>query len=130
MPFHDTRPQWRTVLASASRTATNSSPEIHNPGAYRGVRLFIDITAVSGSSSVVFSVHVKDPVGGDWSATLLSSAAQTATVTAPVMLLIYPGATAAANAAVSVPIGRSFRVTATHGTADATTYSVSAEWIP
>jgi hypothetical protein len=121
---------WKTVLPSAARTATNNSNEIYNPGGYRGIRLFIDVTAQAGSASTVFSIHIKDPVGGDWSATLLSSAALTAAITAPVVLTVYPGITAAANSAISQTIGRSFRVTATHGTADAHTYSVAVEFLP
>lgn len=119
----------RTVFASAARTATVSSSTIQVPAGIRGVRVFLDVTAISATPSVVFSIEVKDPIGGDWK-TLLDSAAVTAALTTPNLYTVYPGLTETAKVDASAHIGRLFRVTATHGDADSITYSAAAEFLP
>ena len=56
--------------------------------------------------------------------TLLASAARTAAVT---HYYVGLGVTAATNVAANTPAPAKYRVLATHGTADAHTYSVSCE---
>jgi hypothetical protein len=116
------------LIASAARTATNNSAEQTNYG-NRGVKVFIDVTAVTGSPSVTFSIQEKDSVGGDYRA-ILTSAAQTAAITAPVVLTVYPGCAAVANTVANEPLSRTWRVAAAHGNADSITYSVSYCYIP
>lgn len=99
------------------------------PAGYLGVRLFIDVTAITASPSVVFSLEIQDPISGDWK-TILDSAAVTGTTTGPTFMVAYPGAVAVANVVVNQPIGRKFRVTATHADADSITFSVGAELLP
>lgn len=108
------------LLASAARTATASSADQTNPNA-KGVRIFIDATASAATPSVVFTVEVKDPISGTYTAILTSAAI---TGTGHTILVIYPGVTAAANVAVSMALGRTWRVTGTAGDADSLTYSV------
>lgn len=117
-----------TIFSSTSRTATVSSNGYQNADGYKGVRVHIDVTSITASPSVVFSIEIRDPISGDWK-TILDSAAVTATTTGPTWLTVYPGITATANASVSTHIGKQFRVTATHGDADAMVYSVAGEWL-
>jgi len=108
-----------TLLASAARTATASSADQVNYDA-RGVHIYINVTAVTDTPCVVFTAEDKDPVSGAY-ATLLTSAAITGT--GLTRLTVYPGATPVANVAVSLPLPRTWRLTATHGDADSITFS-------
>lgn len=111
-----------TVFASAARaTATNSSDLVNFNG--RGVQVVINITAVAGSPSLTFTIKGKDSISGNYY-TLLASAALTTTGTT--VLTVYPGVTAAANAAASMVLPRTWRVEVAVGSADSVTYSVSA----
>lgn len=112
-----------TLLPSAARTATVSSNPVRNPRG-KAIRFHVDCTARAGSASTTFTFEGYDPVGGDWY-TLLASAA--VTTAAKTTYLIGLGNTVTANVSANVPAPVTFRVTATHGTADAHTYSVSAE---
>lgn len=118
MPFPENTD--RTIFASAARTATVNGADLTNR-AGRGVKIVIDATAASATPSVVFTVQGKDPTSGKYY-TILVSAAVTGVSTT--VLTVYPGATVAANLAVSDVIPRTWRVIATHGDADSITYSV------
>jgi hypothetical protein len=118
-------PQEVTVLASAARTATVNSDDLANAG-YRGVVVVIDVTAISLTPSVVFTIKGKSQLGDDYW-TILASAAVTAT--GQTVLRVYPGLTAAANLTASDVLPRQWRVEAVHGDADSITYSVSANYI-
>jgi hypothetical protein len=114
------------LMASAARTATNNSGDQQNV-AHRGIRLVIDVTAATDTPSVVFTLQGRDPVSGQYY-TLLASAAITGTGTT--VLLIYPGATAAANLVANLPLPKTWRLLATHADADSITYSAAAELLP
>lgn len=61
---------------------------------------------------------------------ILTSAAVTGAITAPVVLTVYPGCVAVANQVLNEPLPRTWRVLATHADADSITYSVSYCYIP
>jgi len=86
--------------------------------------VFIDCTVSADTPSVTFSIEEKDPVGGDYKS-ILTSAAVTAAITAPVVLTVYPGCIAVANVVLNEPLPRTWRVTATHADTDSITYSVA-----
>lgn len=109
-----------TLLASAARTASVNSSDFSTAGA-RGVMVFIDVTAVTATPSLVFTIQAKDPASGKY-VDLLSSAAITATGTT--MLVVHPDATAAANAVAALPISRTLRVKVVAADSDSATYSV------
>lgn len=112
-----------TALASSARTATTSSSDIINYNA-RGIRVFIHCSVVPGSApSNTVSIEEKSPISGTYTARL-TSAAFTSTGEKP-SLTLYPGATVAANVAVSEPLPRTFRITVTAGNANSATYSIS-----
>lgn len=115
-----------TVFASAARTATATSEVFSNSGC-RGVHLVIDVTAVTATPSVTFTLQGVSPLGGD-TYTLLASSAITGTGTT--VLKVFPGATAAANAAANDTLPPLWQVTATHADADSITYSVAANLLP
>jgi hypothetical protein len=112
-----------TLLASAARTATNNSATVNNPRG-KAIRFTVDCTARAGSASTVFTFQGLDQVSGKYYTLLASAAVTTAATT---QYNIGLGSTVTANVSANVPAPVAFRVLATHGTADAHTYSVSAE---
>lgn len=116
-----------TLLASAARTTTTSSSDQTN-NYCKGVRVFINATALAATPSVVPTIEVKDPVSGTYTAILTGAAITTAAPT-HVVLTCYPGATVAANLTASIPIGKVWRLTMTAGDADSLTYSAAYEMI-
>jgi len=115
----------QTVFASAARTATSSVDWLGNMSC-KGIELFIDVTAVSATPSVVFTIENVDPLTGK-SRVVLQSAAITGTGTT--VLRVYPGITTSANVAVSDFIAPFGKIVATHADADSITYSVTANFI-
>jgi hypothetical protein len=119
------RNQEATVFASAARTASSDSADQTNYY-WRGVVLVIDVTAITASPSVVFTVQGKSTLGSDYYTILVSAAI---TATGQTVLRIYPGLTAAANLVASDVLPYKWRVSAAHGDADSITFSVSANYI-
>lgn len=115
-----------TVIASAARTATNSSADQTNHN-HRGVRVFINTSAIGVAPSTVFSIEVKDPISGVYTSILASVAIA---ATGHVILTVGPGLTAAANTVANMVLGRTWRVTATHGNGNSHTYSVGYQLLP
>lgn len=115
-----------TAFASASRTASENSPDLESRGC-KGAVIVIDATAASLTPSVVFTVRGKSTLGADYYPILASAAI---TGTGQTVLRIYPGLTAAANAVASDVLPRFFRVEAVHADTDPLTYSVSVNLIP
>lgn len=119
-----------TVLAAATRGsgATNSSDQLVN-GA-KGVRLFLNITAKTGTSPTLdVKVQVKNQLTGTYVDLAGGAFAQQNNV-AHVMLTVYPGIAETANVSVSDLISPIWRVVGTvGGTATPTfTYTVQAEY--
>lgn len=115
-----------TLLGSAARTATVSSADQLNNN-FKGVRLFINVTALTASPSVVFTLTVKDPVSGTYTAVLTSAAI---VGTGHTVLTLYPGATVSAGITLSNTLGAIWRVTATHGNTDSITYTLGYSMLP
>ncbi len=113
------------IYASASRTSDPTVVDQTNNSCV-GLVVVINCTAVSGSSSVVFTIQGKNSLGVLY--TILASAAIVGT--GVTVLRVYPDLTAAANTKATDLIPRTWNIKAVHGTADATTYSVTACLIP
>ena len=109
-----------TALASAARTATANSADLVNYNG-KGLHVVIDVTAITATPSVVFTIQGKDALSGQYY-TVLASAAITATGTT--ILRVHPGLTAAANTVANDLIPRTWRVNAVHADGDSITYSV------
>jgi len=117
----------RTLYASAARTATPTAVTVRT-GRYRGIKLFINVSALAATPSVVPKIEMVDSLSGAVSAALLTGAAITAT--GVTVLTVYPGVTVAANVSAADVLPDAIRVTMTHGDADSITYSVAAHLIP
>jgi len=113
------------VLPSAART-TSQTVEWQGNLSCKGVEVFIDVTAVSGMPSLTLSVNNVDPLSGKSRAVLSSTAI---TTTGTTVLRVYPGITAAANAAASDFIAPFGNIKVTAANADSATYTVGANFI-
>ena len=116
------------LLASAARTATVFTPNIVNYNA-KGIILFLNITAASGTGGLGIGIITVDPVSGQ---TLQLNASTTKiTATGIYGYVLYPGASAPGVAgAYSVqqftpaPLGRAFTVQVQAGDGTSYTYSL------
>lgn len=113
-----------TVLASAARTADTNSDTLVNPG-FPGVRVRVNVTAITATPSVVATIQEYESIGGNW-INILASAAITAT--GRTVLIVHPGCVAVANRVVNEPMPRTWRVNMDHDDADSITYSVDADY--
>ena len=109
-----------TIYESSARTATPATATL-TLGSKAGV-FVIDVTAVTATPSVVFTILGVDPLSGKtW--TILASAAITTTGTT--ILRVDPGLTASANLIAKDVLPQGVNVTAVHGNTDSITYTMS-----
>lgn len=114
------------ILAeSAAHTTAYTGDEMHNPGAV-GLRVDVDISAISASPSVVFKVQKKNQAAGTWS-DVIASAAKTGTGT--FSLTVSPSVIAAANAVAQVEAPGVWRVITVPGDADSMTFQIAYEYL-
>jgi hypothetical protein len=116
--------RWRnntegTLLASAARTATASSPDQPNHNA-TSVIVYFNVTVASGTGGVQPIIQYKDPVSGNYVNALVGPSRTTPGM---VMLRIAPGLVAGTNAE-NLPIPRTWRLQVTHADGSSYTYSV------
>lgn len=116
--------KFQVILASAARTATTSATLVTD--AMQGL-FFINVTAVTATPSVVFTLSGVSPVG-DVDYTILTSAAITGV--GLTVLRVSPHLTAAANTIAKDMLPSAMKVTATHADTDSITYSVSYIGMP
>jgi hypothetical protein len=108
-----------TLLASASRTTTQTSADITTYNA-AGIHVVLDMTVV-GTGSVTVSINGKDSVSGKFY-TILAGAAVTTNSTN--VYKIFPGATVTANVSANDHLPRVIQIVVTANNANAATYSV------
>jgi hypothetical protein len=113
------------LYASEARTTTPTPESITNTH-YRGILVTIDVSAISDTPSVVFTVQYQDHAG-NW-IDIVSSAAVTATGQA--QLLVYPGAPSTANESYPYIVPPTWRLAAVHADSDSITYSASFFALP
>lgn len=123
-PYYPLNRNLDEVLTLTAASANATSTTITNPN-YRGVRVGIDVTAISGTSpSLTVSIVGVDPVTGS-TFTLLQSAAISATGYST--LLVYPGITATANETADNVLPFNWQITAAIGGASpSVTASITA----
>lgn len=109
-----------TALASLARTASTQSADIINYNG-NGVIIFIDVTAIAATPSIVVTIQEKDPVSGAYFDVLSSAAI---IVTGRTKLSIHPGETVVANVSAAHALARTFRISVVNADADSITYSV------
>lgn len=110
--------QDEVVIPSAARTAdadfTFTCQTI-------GGLFVIDVTAVTATPSVVFTIQGVEPISGNtW--TILQSAAITSTGTT--VLRVHPSLTAAANTIAKDMLPQAININCNHADTDSITYSV------
>lgn len=113
-----------TVLASLERTATTTSETFTNKGA-RGIIITFDITAIAAGS-----VRLSLVSGPDFTEKIFEAAAAISGVNT-VIYRLYPNVLAGLGILESnkLLLPATWRVTITHATADAATYSVSGSYL-
>ena len=111
-----------TLLASAARTATTTSADQTNYNA-RGVVLFLNVTAVSGTGGLQTRLRYIDPISATQQ--YASVAPTVVTATGLFIYVFYVGA-AAGNvaAATSLVLPRDWAASVVHGDASSYTYSL------
>lgn len=116
-----------TLMASAARTATTSSPNQVNYNA-RGVIVVMNITAVPGVDTVTLAIQGIDPASGN--VYVISSDAAIGE-TGLRQVLVYPGAGAEVSMEKisPVPLPRTWRVAVTHSGSGSFTYSIGYQLI-
>lgn len=109
---------YQQIYASAARTATSSATVL---AAQSSGVFYINVTAISGAPSVVFTIEGIDPISSA-TYTILASAA----VTAPglTVLRVCAHLAAAANTVAKDILPQALKITATHGNANSITYSM------
>lgn len=113
------------ALATTYTFPTTSPAGFTPPKGINAARIFVEVTAVTSTPSVVFSVQVFDKLNAQWH-TLISSAA-VATVSRT-YLEVGPALTAVTNQTASKYIGSKIRVIAVHGNTNSITYNIVGEW--
>lgn len=109
-----------TYLASAARTATPTKQTKTNRD-NKGIIAIINVTAVSASPSVVFTIQGYDPASQTWY-TILASAAITGT--GQTVLRVHPDLTASPNLIAKDFLPDRWAIDAVHADSDSITYSV------
>jgi hypothetical protein len=109
----------QTLLPSANRFATTNTADQYATKDDKGITVFGVVSTLS-TNTLTFSIQGKRPDGTYYSVLSSSPSAATGTFT----LKLYPGMTAAANAAVSEALPPVFRVISTHTNGNTATYSI------
>lgn len=119
-----------TVIGSGTRTATFNTDTISNDGDYLGIKFYLDITAVSGTTPTLdVKLQAFDKLSGKFFDILGASFSQK-TASGQDDLIVYPTVAAVANRAVSQPLPDLWRVLATiGGTTPSFTFSLGADQI-
>lgn len=116
-----------TLLASAARTGSTTSPT-QTSYSGRGVLIFLDVTAASGTGGLTVKLRALDPVTGGGFHINVDPTAITATGSYGYM--IYPGASSAGGGTATVKqftpaaVPRTWNVSVVHGDASSYTYSL------
>lgn len=109
-----------TALASLLRTATAISADITNHNS-RGVAVWLNVTAASGTGGLTVQIEEKDPVSASYKQPHANPTAILATGLN--LYLFYPGINNAGNN-FSIVLPRIFAIQVQHGDASNYTYSV------
>ncbi len=125
--------RWRnnmqgTLLASAARTATTSSPQQINYNA-RGIMLFLNISAASGTGGLIVRLLGIDPISGNDAE--LNTDITAITATGLYLFELYPGSSSAGasgaskvNQRISASLPRTWYAKIVAGDSSSYTYSL------
>lgn len=113
------------LLPSEARTSTQNVTVL-NKGC-RGIKLIIDITAITGAPSIIAKIKGIDPASTK-EFDMLSSVALNAVGTT--ILTVYPGITPVTNQKADDVLPRNVKIVIEHLNTDSITYSVGAILLP
>ena len=116
-----------TILASAERTASTTSADQVNYD-WRGARLYLNVSTMSGTPTLDVAVQTKDPVSGTYFNLSGGTLPQIGT-TGTDELTIYPGIAETGGETVSDVLPRTWRINTTQGAGGSITYSIGASYI-
>lgn len=114
-----------TIFPSAARTTAQTSEDFYNTERARGMRVTINVTALTAGASLTFTINARPGLSGATVA-LLASAAVTAT--GVTTLVIYPTITAVSNSIAQTALPDAWNMTTT--VADTKSVTWSAEFSP
>lgn len=120
-----------TIFPSAARTTSvNSADQVMEGWQGKGVRLYVDVTAVAGTPTLDIKVQGLDQASGDYY-DIPGAAFPQITAVVTDILTVYPGIAETANETVSDVLPKTWRVVATiGGTTPSFTFSLGACIIP
>ena len=111
------------ILSSSARTSTTNSDDQVAPDGAKGVRLYLDISARSGTSPTLdVKVQAKDSLSGNYVDVSGGAFAQK-NATGTDDLIIYPSVAAVSNRRVGDHIPRDWRVVGTIGGSSTPTFT-------
>lgn len=113
-----------TSYSSAARTATPTASAAYAIQAIRGITVWVKVTAVTATPSVVLTIQSQNPIDGLY-ATMFTFNAVTAVGES--FFKVYPGITGVAGEKFNDIMPRNFKLQMTHGNADSITYIVGFE---
>lgn len=116
--MRNTHKEFQEIFPSAARTATSTNTIAC--GSLGGL-FFINVTAITASPSVVFTIKGHEPISNT-TYDILASAAITGT--GLTVLRVHPDLTGAANTIAKDILPGAISVTATHADTDSITYSM------
>lgn len=118
------------ILSSAARTTDTDSSQLQLT-TQRGIRLFIDITAISGTGpSLTVKVQVKNPLSNGW-VDLQDATTAALNAVGLTTMSVYPGMNQSANVRISTAMSSDFRVRCTiGGVGTSVTFSVHGVKLP
>lgn len=119
-----------SIEASSAKTASGNSAAALTNGSGNGAYLFINVSAVTGTSpTLTVKVQAQDPVSAGWT-DLPGAVTASIIATGLYLLALHPAMPDVANSKVSVPLPRTYRLVWTiGGTTPSFTFSVGAQYI-
>jgi hypothetical protein len=114
------------VLTATAITATQNTADLSN-GAFRGIKVVFDVTAVVAVGSVTITIQGKDQASGKYYTLLAGAAVTTATTN---VYTVYPGLPATANVSANDVLPKTFRILATFNSGTSSTYTVGVTLLP
>ena len=120
------------LFASAARIVTATSAQFRQvgPDKYRGIWLFLDVTAADGTTPTLDVIVQRFDPASDGFIAIPGAVFSQETGVATAELTIYPTMTAAANVIVKEHIGEVFRAVATiAGTTPSFTFSLGGQFL-
>ena len=117
------------IFASAARTAAPTAVEFRLAAGCRGIMLFLDVTAITGSPTLTPSVNIKDTDGAGDTEPIATFTAISPSANDHRIYIVYPGAvetgalTPVEMQGVPCPVHGTISIA--HGDADSATYTMS-----